>query len=411
MRTLYTIGIHIYRLLILLAVPFNTKARLFIRGRKRWKKNLAEKIPPGQPVIWFHCASLGEFEQGRPVIERTKKELPDTTILLTFISPSGYEVRKNYEGADIITYLPLDTPSNVNAFYNRVQPVKIFFVKYEFWYNYILEARRRQIPVYIISAIFRPGQFFFRKNIVGRWYQNTLRRVDHFFVQNEESERLLQKIHLTHCTVSGDTRFDRVFEIASRAGKIPGLTQFKDGKPLVIAGSTWPPDEKLLLHFINQSEGVKFILAPHEVSESSIKRIINQTSKSVVRFSERTDSQAARADLLLIDSVGLLSTLYQYGDISYIGGGFGVGIHNILEAATFGLPIIFGPNFNKFKEAKELVALGGAFPVTTYEELERILSSLLQNSDKRCKLSDLLINYVNQNRGATRIIIKKTLNF
>jgi len=408
MRTIYTIGILFYRLLILLAVPFNPKARLFIRGRRHWKKTLAEKIIPGQSYIWFHCASLGEFEQGRPVIEKAKKEWPSCKILLTFFSPSGFEVRKNYEGADIITYLPLDTPSNVTAFYDRVQPIKIFFIKYEFWVHYILEAWRRQIPVYIISAIFRPGQLFFRKNIVGRWYQNTLRRIDHFFVQNKESEMLLQQIQLTHCTVSGDTRFDRVYEIASEARQIPVLNKFKDGKPLIIAGSTWPPDEELLIRFINQSEEVKFILAPHEVSESSIKRIKNPVSKTVELFSELSDSNAAYADVLLIDSVGLLSSIYQYGDISYIGGGFGVGIHNILEAATFGLPVIFGPNFNKFKEAKDLVALGGAFPIATYEELERILSTLLQNSEKRCRLSDLLKNYVNQNRGATRIIIKKT---
>lgn len=411
MQTLYTIGILIYRLLILLAVPFNSKARLFIRGRRHWKKTLTEKTTSGQPVIWFHCASLGEFEQGRPVIEKTKKELPSCKILLTFFSPSGYEVRKNYEGADIITCLPLDTPSNVKAFYNRVQPVKIFFIKYEFWYNYILEARRREIPVYIISAIFRPGQFFFRKNIVGRWYQDTLRRIDHFFVQNKESELLLQKIHLTNCTVTGDTRFDRVAEIASEARQIPVLSKFKDGKPLVIAGSTWPPDEELLIRFINRSEGIKFILAPHEVTDTSMKRIRNPVSKTVELFSKLSDSNAQHTDVLLIDSIGLLSSIYQYGEISYIGGGFGVGIHNILEAATFGLPVIFGPNFNKFKEAKDLVALGGAFPVANYEELERILSTLLQNSEKRYRLSDLLINYVNHNRGATRIITKKTLNF
>ncbi|NQU88372.1 MAG: 3-deoxy-D-manno-octulosonic acid transferase [Mariniphaga sp.] len=408
---LYNIGIYLYGLLVYLTFPFNRKAHLFVRGRKNWKKNLTQKIISGSKYIWFHCASLGEFEQGRPLIEKVKESYPDYKILLTFFSPSGFEIRKNYDGADIISYLPIDTPRNVKSFFDIVKPEKIFFVKYEYWYNYISEAKHRKIPLYVVSAIFRPGQLFFKSNLIGNWYRKTLQSIEHFFVQNEESDKLLSKIGLKNVTISGDTRFDRVASIASSAKTISFIERFKDAKPLVVIGSSWAPDEELLIRFINQSEGVKFVIAPHEVLDSNVARIKNSLKKQVEQYSKIQKLDPKIYDVVIIDSIGMLSSIYQYGEIAYIGGGFGVGIHNILEAATFGLPIIFGPNYRKFKEANDLVELKGAFPVLNYEELEQILSNLLANSEKLRRLSDVTKNYVDQNQGATQIIINKVFIF
>ncbi|MBN1821672.1 MAG: 3-deoxy-D-manno-octulosonic acid transferase [Prolixibacteraceae bacterium] len=407
-RILYNASIFIYGFLIRLGSLFNEKAKLFVKGRKNWKKELIKKVGSGTEYIWFHCASLGEFEQGRPVIEKVRSGYPDYKILLTFFSPSGYEIRKNYEGADVICYLPLDTSWNVKSFYNIIHPKKVFFIKYEFWFNYLTEAKRRNIPVYIISAIFRPEQWFFKKNFIGRWYQQALSKIEHFFIQNEDSGKLLSETGYTNFTVSGDTRFDRVAEIALKAKQIPLIEKFKDNKPLIVVGSSWPPDEEILIRYINQSEGVKFIIAPHEVSATNVSRVISAVNKQVELFSNLNGSDPSVYDVIIIDSVGLLSSLYKYSEIAYIGGGFGVGIHNILEAATFGMPVLFGPNYKKFKEANDLVGLNVAFPIQSYEDLEQNLNGFLADSERLHRVSVLAKNYVEQNKGAAKIILNRT---
>jgi 3-deoxy-D-manno-octulosonic-acid transferase len=409
MTFLYQVGIFLYSTFIQFISVFNDKARLFVRGRKNWQANLAAKIDSGAKYIWFHCASLGEFEQGRPVIEELKQKFPEYKIVLTFFSPSGYEIRKNYPLADVVTYLPLDTKRNVSTFLNIVKPEKVFFVKYEFWYFYISELKRRNIPLYIISAIFRENQQFFKDTPVGKWYRKMLFNVEHFFIQNEKSGELLKTVGISNFTVSGDTRFDRVAAIANSAKEIQIVEKFKGNSLLIIAGSTWKPDEELLAEFINQSS-LKFIIAPHEVSEGNINRIHQLLKKLAISFSKVTESEIDRFQVLIIDSVGLLSSLYRYGNIAYIGGGFGVGIHNILEAATFGLPVIFGPNYKRFKEAVDLIDEGGAFSISEYNELRLALNNLIDNENKRVKASEICRTYVAKNVGSTKIIIKKVFN-
>lgn len=410
MTFLYRTGIFFYSLFIHIFSVFNEKARLFVRGRKNWEKILGEKIDPKAKYIWFHCASLGEFEQGRPVIEDLKNRLPEYKILLTFFSPSGYEIRRNYSLADVVAYLPMDTKRNANAFLNIVKPEKVFFVKYEFWYFYFSELSRRKIPLYIISAIFRENQQFFKNTPWGKWYLKMLSQVEHLFVQNEKSGELLTTIGLSNFTVSGDTRFDRVAAIAKVSKEIPIVEKFMGNSLLLIAGSTWKPDEELLATFINQSNNIKFIIAPHEVSAANINRIHQLLKKPAISFSKVTEAEIDRFQVLIIDSVGLLSSLYRYGNIAYIGGGFGVGIHNILEAATFGLPVIFGPNYKKFKEALDLSFEGGAISISNFDELRKALNNLINMKDEREKTSDICRNYVAKNVGSTKIIIKKVFN-
>ena len=410
MTLLYRTGIFFYSLFIHIFSAFNEKARLFVRGRKNWEKILGQKIDPKAKYIWFHCASLGEFEQGRPVIEDLKNRLPEYKILLTFFSPSGYEIRKNYPLADVVAYLPMDTKQNAKAFLNIVQPEKVFFVKYEFWYFYFSELSKRKIPLYIISAIFRENQQFFKKTPWGKWYLKMLNQVEHLFVQNEKSGELLKTIKLSNFTVSGDTRFDRVAAIAKVSKEIPIVEKFMGNSLLLIAGSTWKPDEELLATFINQSNNIKFIIAPHEVSAANINRIHQLLKKPAMSFSKVTEAEIDRFQVLIIDSVGLLSSLYRYGNIAYIGGGFGVGIHNILEAATFGLPVIFGPNYKKFKEAVDLTFEGGAISISNFDELLQALNNLVNKNAEREKTSDICKNYVAKNVGSTKVIIKKVFN-
>ena len=410
MTLLYRTGIFFYSLFIHIFSAFNEKARLFVRGRKNWEKILGQKIDPKAKYIWFHCASLGEFEQGRPVIEDLKNRLPEYKILLTFFSPSGYEIRKNYPLADVVAYLPMDTKHNAKAFLNIVQPEKVFFVKYEFWYFYFSELSKRKIPLYIISAIFRENQQFFKNTPWGKWYLKMLSQVEHLFVQNEKSGELLKTIGLSNFTVSGDTRFDRVAAIAKVSKEIPIVEKFMGNSLLLIAGSTWKPDEELLATFINQSNNIKFIIAPHEVSAVNINRIHQLLKKPAISFSQVTEAEIDRFQVLIIDSVGLLSSLYRYGNIAYIGGGFGVGIHNILEAATFGLPVIFGPNYKKFKEAVDLTFEGGAISISNFDELLQALNNLINKNAEREKTSDICKNYVAKNVGSTKVIIKKVFN-
>lgn len=410
MTLLYRTGIFFYSLFIHIASVFNEKARLFVRGRKNWEKILGQKIDPKAKYIWFHCASLGEFEQGRPVIEDLKNRLPEYKIMLTFFSPSGYEIRRNYPLADVVAYLPMDTKRNVSTFLNIVKPEKVFFIKYEFWYFYFSELSRRKIPLYIISAIFRENQQFFKNTPWGKWYLKMLSQVEHLFVQNEKSGELLKTIGLSNFTVSGDTRFDRVAAIAKVSKEIPIVEKFRENSLLLIAGSTWKPDEELLAAFINQSSNIKFIIAPHEVSAANINRIHQLLKKPAISFSKVTEAEIDMFQVLIIDSVGLLSSLYRHGNIAYIGGGFGVGIHNILEAATFGLPVIFGPNYKKFKEAVDLTVEGGAISISNFDELRQALNNLINVKHEREKTSDICKNYVAKNVGSTKVIIKKVFN-
>lgn len=410
MTFIYKAGIFIYSLLIRLSSLFNEKAKLFVKGRKNWKQNLSSKIDVNSKYIWFHCSSLGEFEQGRPVIEELKLQRPEYKILLTFFSPSGYEIRKNYPLADVVVYLPLDTKRNAQTFLEIVKPEKAFFVKYEFWYFYISELKRRNIPLYIVSAIFRENQQFFKNNPWGLWYREILFKVEHLFVQNEKSGELLKSAGLSNFTVTGDTRFDRVAAIARESKKLPIVEKFKGNSLLIVAGSTWKPDEELLAAFINQSVDIKFIIAAHEVSVANINRIHQLLKKPAISFSKVSETEIDKFDVLIIDSVGLLSSLYRYGDVAYIGGGFGVGIHNILEAATFGLPVIFGPNYKKFKEAVDLILERGAFSISNTAELRQTLNTLIEDKNERGKASEICSDYVAKNVGSTKHIINKVFN-
>lgn len=410
MTFLYNFAIQIYSLLIRISALFNGKAKLFVTGRKNWEDTLRKKVDKNSGYIWFHCASLGEFEQGRPVIEELKKQFPQFKIALTFFSPSGYEIRKNYELADLVAYLPLDTRKNAKTFLDLVQPEKVFFVKYEFWYHYISEITKRRIPLFVISAIFRENQQFFKNTPWGKWYRKLLFRFEHIFVQNEISAELLKGIGASNFTIAGDTRFDRVAAIANGSKEIPVVNKFKGDSLLIIAGSTWKPDEELLTAFINQSTNAKFIIAPHEVSTSNINRIQQMLKKPAALFSNVQNLEISNFEVLIIDSIGILSSVYRYGNIAYIGGGFGVGIHNILEAATFGLPVIFGPNYKKFKEAVDLTFEGGAVSIQNYDELRIALNSLITDKNKLKKTAEICKNYVEKNVGSTKFIIKKVFN-
>jgi 3-deoxy-D-manno-octulosonic-acid transferase len=404
MTFLYNLIIHIYILLIRLAALRNPKAKQWVVGRRNIFDQLKETINHDHPLAWFHCASLGEFEQGRPVIESYKKQFPAHRILVTFFSPSGYEVRKNYAGADYIFYLPADTTRNARRFVALVKPQIVFFVKYEYWFNYLRQLHKAGIPVVGISSIFRPGQRFFRW--YGRWQLAALKRFDHFFVQDQQSADLLAKAGIEQVTVSGDTRFDRVAEVALQKKSFPLVEQFAAGHQVFIAGSTWPPDEAMVRLLIAQNiPNLKFIIAPHEVHEARIQRLVESLPRETVRFSQATERNLAVARVLVIDNIGILSHLYQYADVAYIGGGFGVGIHNILEAATFGLPVLFGPNYHKFREAVELIAQGGAFSFGNEQEFLAVAFLLLSDEPRRKAAAQIARQYVKSREGATRLTL------
>lgn len=410
MKILYTVAIYFYWVIVNIASLFNEKAKHFVTGRRHWEKNLRNKIVKGEKYIWIHCASLGEFEQGRPVIEAIKTDFPAYKIVLTFFSPSGYEIRKNYQQTDVVAYLPIDTHKNACSFINIVQPEKAFFVKYEYWYNYISELKKRGIPLFIFSCIFRKEQKFFSQKPWGKWYRSILSGVEHFFVQNQVSGELLKNIGINNYSITGDTRFDRVATIAAAAKNIPLVEKFRGNSKVIVAGSTWKPDEELLAAFINKSSNLKFIIAPHEVSSVNINRISQSILKPTVLFSKANESDMENSDVIIIDSIGLLSSLYQYGNIAYIGGGFGVGIHNILEAATFGVPVVFGPNYKRFKEAVELAESEGAFSIINFDELNLVFNNLINSVEKLENASSICKKYVAGNVGATQKIIKKVFN-
>lgn len=391
----------IYQSFIWLASKFNNnKATLFLSGRENVFALLEQKRLPGEHYVWFHAASLGEFEQGRPIMESLKNSHPEYKILLTFFSPSGYEVRKDYQGADIICYLPMDMSWNVKRFLDIVQPDCAIFIKYEFWMNYLLELKKRQIKTYIVSAIFRESQLFFKW--YGGYYRNLLKSFNHLFVQNDESVRLLHSIGFDNVTKVGDTRFDRVADIASNAKELPIVQLFKSDKKVLVAGSSWPNDEEILLSYFNQNKDIKLIIAPHEIHEEHLQSIISKLKRPYLRYSQATTENISEADCLIIDCFGLLSSIYRYGEIAYIGGGFGVGIHNILEAAVYGIPVIFGPNYKKFQEAVDLIELGGAFSIADYTGFSRLMSDLLvDNSSLYASSAAVSNDYSQRNRGAT----------
>ncbi len=368
--------------------------------------------------MWFHCASLGEFEQGRPVIEEYKKQNPGTYILISFFSPSGYEIRKNYKQADKVIYLPLDTAGNARRFIDIIKPQKVIFVKYEFWYNYLHELWKKKLPVYLISANFREDQWFFR--FYGSSFKKTLGYFTKLFVQNERSRKILAKNGITNVIVAGDTRFDRVAEISRQAGQADGsmkspdiLKEFKKDNSLIIAGSTWPEDEAILITYINESKtGVKWVIAPHEIDEVHIRQITGRLKRSYILYSDLNasgHSNPENYDVLIIDNIGLLSGIYAYGEIAYVGGGFGIGIHNILEPASHGMPVIFGPNFSKFQEAIDLVSLGGGLSIDSYEYFVNKLSSLLDSPAYLANTGKICFNYIQANQGATDIIVHNLL--
>jgi 3-deoxy-D-manno-octulosonic-acid transferase len=410
MKPLYNLSILLYSLLIRLATPFNTKARQISTGRSQVFKGIQAKIKHNRPIVWIHCASLGEFEQGRPVIEAIRKQHPTYQIFLTFFSPSGYEIRKNYELADYIFYLPADTKRNAQRLIKLVNPELVFFVKYEFWYHYISELKKRNIPVYLFSAIFRENQLFFKHSPWGKWYRKMLLSFEHFFVQDDQSVSLLGGLGITNVTKAGDTRFDRVAEIARNGKVIPMIEQFKGYNQLVVAGSTWKPDEELLAPYIEAHPEIKFIIAPHETKRGNIERLINRLKTPVICYTEVSEDSVMNSQVMIVDTIGILSSIYKYADLAYIGGGFGVGIHNTLEAAIFGMPILFGPNYQKFNEATSMVSLGVAYPITDFQSLETILNKLLTDPNIRNHISEKCIDFTKQNLGATQIILNKVFN-
>ena len=401
---MYNFAINLYSFAAKIDSLFNKKVKKMLDGQQACFETLRSKIEANRRYLWFHAASLGEFEQGRPLMERIRQEHPEYGILLTFFSPSGYEVRKNYEGADVVCYLPFDKPKLVRQFMDLANPSMAFFIKYEFWKNYLDELHCRQVPTFSVSSIFRANQVFFKS--YGKGYSQVLHNFDHLFVQNEVSKDLLQGIGVTDVTVAGDTRFDRVQQIRQQAKELPLVEAFKQGKLTFVAGSSWQPDEDLFIDYFNHHPEVKLIIAPHVIGEDHLQQIISKVEGKVVRYTQATLENVQDARCLLIDCFGLLSSIYRYGEIAYIGGGFGTGIHNTVEAAVYGVPVIFGPNHQRFMEAKDLIACGGAFSVNDGNELNELLDKLLLDNDYLHDTGHKAGSYVSSRIGATDIILK-----
>mgnify|MGYP004510703255 FL=1 len=403
---IYNIVIYFVLWSIAIASLFNKKVRKMWRGEREAFKVLKQKVDPNAKYIWFHAASLGEFEQGRPLMERIRKEHPQYKILLTFYSPSGYEVRKNYEGADIICYMPVDTRLNAIRFLRLVRPVMAFFIKYEFWSNFLHILKHRNIPTYSVSSIFREDQVFFKW--YGKSYAGVLKCFTRFFVQNEESKRLLESIGIKDVDVVGDTRFDRVLQIKEAAKQLPICEAFQKDYHVFVAGSSWPPDEDIFLRFFNAHKEWRLIIAPHVIGEDHLKQILSKIEgKKVVRYTQTSVEEAAEADVLIIDCFGLLSSMYHYGDVAYVGGGFGVGIHNTLEAAVWDMPVIFGPNNKKFQEAQGLLKSGGGFEINTYEDFEGLMLSLMNDAEFLRQAGEKAGAFVASLSGATGKVLGK----
>lgn len=405
MRLLYDLGIWFYGFILRLIAPFHGKAKLWVEGRKDILNRIEQSVEKGQKYIWFHFASLGEFEQGRSVLEQIKKSFPHEKIVITFFSPSGYEIRKNTALADYVFYLPVDTASNARRFVEIIQPKFVVFTKYEYWYHYFNELEKRKIPLLMISAIFRENQIFFKP--YGIFFQDILKKVTYFFTQNKDSVDMLKWIGITKSGLAGDTRFDRVVELPLQHRNISEVEQFVGEHKTLVAGSTWAPDEELLVQLGKQYSTWKLIIAPHEIHKGHISELV-KLFPEVLLFSEFGSYDAdtvAKAQVLIIDNIGMLSSLYYYGDIAYIGGGFGVGIHNTLEAATYGIPVIFGPKYEKYQEAVDLETIMAAFSIGNQDELNMIFADL-QDENRRLECGESAKKYVQQNAGATQIIMK-----
>jgi 3-deoxy-D-manno-octulosonic-acid transferase len=398
MRLIYSLFVHLYSLAAWLSAMFSPKASKWVSGRKNQFEVLQQKALSSDQWLWFHASSLGEFEQGRPVIEAIKRQFPDYAILLTFFSPSGFEIRKNYEFADCVAYLPADTLAHARKFVDTFRPKAAFFIKYEFWFNYMLALRQNDIPLFFISARFRNKQHFFRS--YGFWFRKQLKYVTHFFVQDEASSSLLSSIGITNSTTTGDTRFDRVAMLPATAKPFPDVAHFKGSRKLIIAGSTWPPDEKILSSLIAAlPEDWAMILAPHDVGANHISSLSKSLKQTYQLYS--VYNQNVSCKVLVIDSIGILSQVYQYADFVYIGGGFGQSIHNIQEPVTFGCPVIFGPRYQKFSEAVDLIRLGGAFTVNNQGQLLETAQKLMQDETYRNQCSAVCTSYVSKQTGAT----------
>jgi 3-deoxy-D-manno-octulosonic-acid transferase len=401
MHLVYNIGIRVFSFFVLLASWFNPKAKKLRDGQNAALKQLESKVDAGAEYVWFHAASLGEFEQGRPVIEQLKRLSPTTKILLTFYSPSGYEVRKQYPFADVVIYLPTDTPSNAVSLVNGVNIKKAIFIKYEFWPNFLYALNRKGVEVYSISSIFRQNQVFFKW--YGGWYLNLLKQFTHLFVQDDDSKELLQTKGINHVTVSGDTRFDRVHDLCQQEKTLPLIEQFCENSKLIVAGSTWMQDEELLIQYLDQHPDVKLLLAPHEIHEAHIVKIESMLKSPHIRYSEVQNGIPVGVRCMVIDVIGILSTVYRYANVTYVGGGFGAGIHNTLEAAVYDVPVVFGPNFQKFKEARDLVELGAAITVNGFDELKHAFDVLLTDGSAGA----IAGRYVQSKVGATDMIIQQ----
>lgn len=405
MLTLYSILVRITGLLLHLVALFNKKMQLFLAGRKHSWDILEKNIHPNDRVFWIHVASLGEYEQGLPLMEQLRQQFPSHKIVLTFFSPSGYEVKKNNTIADATLYLPLDTRANAQKFLKLAHPEKAFFIKYEFWPNYLHALKKQKIDTYLISGILRPNQVFFKW--YGSFYRKALTAFSYFFVQNQQSADLLKKLNYTNILIVGDTRFDRVIQIVEADNHLDFVSRFKNNQPLVVIGSSWPQDEALLVDFINavSDKKTKFIFAPHNIKPELLEGLTQKLKHPPVLYSQRESKDVKDYQVLLVDAYSLLTKIYSYADIAYVGGGFGSGIHNILEAATFGVPIVIGPNYKKFQEAKDLIQLGGCLVVNNQDELSKTFIELLENPEKRRALGQKNQEYVLKNKNATQRIL------
>ncbi len=405
---MYNILLYLYELGIIVATLFSDKVKKMWKGERDAFKLLKEKVDPEAQYAWFHAASLGEFEQGRPIIEEYRRVFPQHKILLTFFSPSGYEVRKNYDGADIVCYLPIDTPTNALRFLRTVRPVVAFFIKYEFWYNYLHILRHRNVPVYSVSSIFRKEQIFFKW--YGYQYRHVLKCFTHFFVQNEESKRLLATLGMNNVIVTGDTRFDRVIQIAKESKSIPVVKAFKNGKNVFVAGSSWLPDEQIFLPYFAKHPDWKVIIAPHVIDESHLEQIMKLLEgRKVLRYTQIDADDVniiGEAEVLIIDCFGLLSSIYKYGNVAYVGGGFGVGIHNLPEAAVWNIPVIFGPNHQKFQEAKELKECGGGISINDANDFQKVMDEFIASEEQLTAAANAAGTYVKSRSGATEKLLE-----
>ena len=404
---MYSLAIYLYMIIVNIVALFHKKARLMTRGQRQTWRTLRQAVGDGG-YVWFHAASLGEFEQGRPLMERLRRTHPEQKILLTFFSPSGYEVRKDYAGADIVCYLPFDTPINARKFVRLARPTAAYFIKYEFWRNYIDTLHKHNIPTYSVSSIFREEQIFFRP--YGKSYARCLKRFTHFFVQNEASKALLAQIGVDNVSVVGDTRVDRVIDIQREAKELPLCESFAQEKNVLIAGSSWSPDEDILIDYFNRHDDWRLILAPHVVSEEHLREIEGKLKRPALRYSKANAENVAQAECLIIDCYGLLSSIYRYAKVAYVGGGFGVGIHNVPEAAVYGVPVFIGPNNGKFREAQALLKNGGCIEIHSAGDFEHAMTNFTQHPDNLQQAGEMAGRYIHENAGAADKIFQAVMS-